>query len=307
MLGDNNLNNDQALGFAATVGFFDGVHAGHRFLINELIREARSRDLKSMIITFRIHPRKVLQRGFQPRLLTDPEEKKALLRDSGVDRVVELDFSPEMAALTAREFIQQLLSSELQVKLLLVGHDHRFGKNREEGFPAYVQYGLETGMEVLQAGRFSTDNAPHISSSEIRHAIQRGNIPYANNLLGYRYGFTGQVVSGYQVGRKIGFPTANLKMENEDKLIPGSGVYAVDVIVDNMQFRGMLNIGIRPTLTDDNRLSIEVHIIGFEKDIYHQLIKIIFLEKIREEQKFTSINELVERLAIDKKLVMALK
>lgn len=293
--------------YAATIGFFDGVHSGHRFLINELIREARSRQLQSLIITFRIHPRKVLQREFQPRLLTDPDEKKALLRATGVDQVVELNFSPEMAALTAREFIQQILSNQLNVKMLLIGHDHRFGKNREEGFPAYVQYGRETGMEVLQANRFSTDQAPHISSSEIRHAVQRGNMPYANKLLGYKYAFSGLVVSGYQVGRKIGFPTANLKVENEDKLIPGSGVYAVDVIIEDEQFRGMLNIGIRPTLTDDNRLSIEVHIIGFDKDIYHQQIKIIFLEKIREEQKFASIDELVTRLAIDKKMVMALK
>jgi riboflavin kinase / FMN adenylyltransferase len=293
--------------YAATIGFFDGVHSGHRFLINELIREARSRQLQSLIITFRIHPRKVLQREFQPRLLTDPDEKKALLRATGVDQVVELNFSPEMAALTAREFIQQILSNQLNVKMLLIGHDHRFGKNREEGFPAYVQYGRETGMEVLQANRFSTDQAPHISSSEIRHAVQRGNMPYANKLLGYQYAFSGLVVSGYQVGRKIGFPTANLKVENEDKLIPGSGVYAVDVIIEDEQFRGMLNIGIRPTLTDDNRLSIEVHIIGFDKDIYHQQIKIIFLEKIREEQKFASIDELVTRLAIDKKMVMALK
>ena len=293
--------------YAATIGFFDGVHSGHRFLINELIREARSRQLQSLIITFRIHPRKVLQREFQPRLLTDPDEKKALLLATGVDQVVELDFSPEMAALTAREFIQQILSEKLKVKMLLIGHDHRFGKNREEGFPAYVQYGRETGMEVLQASRFSTDQAPHISSSEIRHAIQRGNIPYANNLLGYRYAFTGMVVSGYQVGRKIGFPTANLKVDNDDKLIPGSGVYAVDVIIDNQQFRGMLNIGIRPTLAEDNRMSIEVHIIDFERDIYHQQIKVIFLEKIREEQKFASIDELVTRLAIDKNLVMALK
>ncbi len=304
-MGTENFSNNQ--GYAATIGFFDGVHSGHCFLINELIREARSRQLQSLIITFRIHPRKVLQREFQPRLLTDPDEKKALLLATGVDQVVELDFTPEMAALTARDFIQQMLSEKLKVKMLLIGHDHRFGKNREEGFPAYVQYGRETGMEVLQTGRFSTDQAPHISSSEIRHAIQRGNIPFANKLLGYQYAFSGLVVSGYQVGRKIGFPTANLKVENEDKLIPGSGVYAVDIIIDHVQHRGMLNIGIRPTLTEDNRLSIEVHIIGFNKDIYHQQIKIIFLKKIREEQKFASIEELVKRLYIDKKIVMALK
>jgi len=304
---DDNLNNNPISGFAATVGFFDGVHSGHRFLINELIREARSRGQQSMIITFRIHPRKVLQREFQPRLLTDPDEKKALLLATGIDKVIELDFSPQMASLTAREFIQQILSENYKVKTLLVGHDHRFGKNREEGFPAYVQYGREVGMEVIQGSRFSTNNTPHISSTEIRHAIHRGNMPYASILLGYPYAFTGLVVSGYQVGRKIGFPTANLHVTNNDKLIPGSGVYAVDVIIENQQFRGMLNIGIRPTLNEDNRLSIEVHIINFERDIYHQPIKIIFLEKIREEQKFASIDELVARLTIDKNLVMALK
>ncbi len=291
--------------YAATIGFFDGVHAGHRYLINELKSLASAHGLKSMVITFRIHPRKVLQSDFQPRLLNEPDEKIELLNGTGVDRVYVIDFSPEIAKLSAAEFIQNYLAAELNIKLLLVGHDHRFGHNRKEGFPAYAKYGEEVGMEVVQAGRYSTDLTPHVSSSEIRHALTHGNVHYAADLLGYRYSFTGFVINGYQVGRKIGFPTANLKADCPDKLIPGVGVYSVSVEYEGQTYKGMMNIGHRPTLDNGENISIEVHIIDFESEIYHQKIKVRFIRKIREEQKFASIEALIQQLNCDRNIILS--
>lgn len=291
--------------YAATIGFFDGVHAGHRYLINELKSLAKSHGVSSMVITFSIHPRKVLQSDFQPRLLNEPDEKIALLKGTGVDRVHVIDFNMEIAKLSAAEFIQKYLAQKMAVRLLIVGHDHRLGHNREEGFPAYAKYGKEVGMEVVQAGRYSTDLTPHVSSSEIRHALTHGKVHYAADLLGYRFSFTGFVISGYQVGRKIGFPTANLIPDCPDKLIPGIGVYSVQVEYDGKFYKGMLNIGLRPTLKNGDNISIEVHIINFDSDIYHQKIRVSFIRKIREEQKFASLDALIQQLHIDKNIVLS--
>lgn len=290
--------------YAATVGFFDGVHTGHRFLIAELKKEAAKRGLKSMVITFKVHPRKVLHAAYLPQLLTSAEEKLEQLKSTDVDEVVELDFTTEMAQLTAAEFIKQVLAEQLGVKLLLVGHDHRFGKNREEGFPEYVAYGKQNGMEVIQATRYSTEQFSHISSSEVRNALLNGEIERANTLLTYPYAFTGYVVSGFQVGKKIGFPTANLNPVEPDKLIPAIGVYAVLIDWNGTTYSGMMNIGRRPTLDNGDAVSLEVHIINFDADIYHQQVKVTFIRKIRDEKKFNSVEELIEQLKSDKEVVM---
>lgn len=290
--------------YAATVGFFDGVHTGHRFLIAELKKEAAKRGLKSMVITFKVHPRKVLHAAYLPQLLTTAEEKQEQLKSTGVDEVVELDFTVEMAQLTAAEFIKQILAEQLGVKLLLVGHDHRFGRNREEGFPEYAAYGRQNGMEVIQATRYSTEQFSHISSSEVRNALIKGDIERANTLLTYPYAFTGYVVTGFQVGKKIGFPTANLNPVEPDKLIPGIGVYAVLIDWKGNSYKGMMNIGRRPTLDNGDAVSLEVHIINFDADIYHQQLKVTFIRKIRDEKKFNSVEELIEQLKSDKEVVM---
>lgn len=290
--------------YAATVGFFDGVHTGHRFLIAELKKEAAKRGLKSMVITFKVHPRKVLHAAYLPQLLTSAEEKLEQLKSTDVDEVVELDFTTEMAQLTAAEFIKQILAEQLGVKLLLVGHDHRFGKNREEGFPEYVAYGKQNGMEVIQATRYSTEQFSHISSSEVRNALLNGEIERANTLLTYPYAFTGYVVSGFQVGKKIGFPTANLNPVEPDKLIPAIGVYAVLIDWNGTTYSGMMNIGRRPTLDNGDAVSLEVHIINFDADIYHQQVKVTFIRKIRDEKKFNSVEELIEQLKMDKEIVL---
>lgn len=290
----------------ATVGFFDGVHAGHRFLIRELKEIAQAGNLKSVVITFSEHPRKVLDTGFQPELLSTLPEKLALLESTGIDTCIVLDFTPEMARLSAFDFLKDILRDKYNVRSLLVGHDHRFGHNRQDGFPEYKQYGDALGMQVIQASRFSTSENQHISSSEIRLALHRGDIATANCILAGPYSFIGKVVGGFKIGRKIGFPTANLVADEQAKLIPSFGVYAVRVHWNNCVYKGMMNIGTRPTLDNGLHTSIEVHIINFDEDIYNQTVRVEFIQKIRDEQKFNGVDELTEQLRKDKEAVMAL-
>ncbi len=290
----------------ATVGFFDGVHGGHRFLLNEVIEEARRQQSISVVVTFNEHPRKILKSDFQPRLLTTLEEKLELLDSTGIDACVVLDFSKEMSLFSAKEFIRNILSEKLKVSTLFVGHDHRFGHNREDGFEEYKLYGAELYMDVIQAERFVLDGDEHFSSSQIRKALTTGDIALANTLLTYPYTFVGKVIGGYKNGRKIGFPTANMWFENKEKIIPAVGVYAVQVYVKGHSYKGMMNIGYRPTFSADDQLSMEVHIIDFEADIYDQTIKIECIYRIRNEKKFNGVAELIEQLQKDKETVQQL-
>ena len=291
-------------GYVATVGFFDGVHAGHRFLIEELKTIAIEQDLKSLVITFAVHPRKVLNSDFQPQLLTTLAEKLYQLESTGIDNCIVLDFTLIMAKLSAYDFLKTILKEKYNVKTLLVGHDHRFGHNRAEGFPEYKKHGDSLGIDVIQASRFITEKDQNISSSKIRFALQNGDIELANRLLTYQYSFRGKVIDGFKNGRKIGFPTANIQPEDADKLIPANGVYAVKVRWNNQIYKGMMNIGFRPTLENGQNISIEVHIIDFDQNIYNQTLEIIFILKIRDEQKFKGIDELIEQLRKDKKIVL---
>ena len=289
---------------AATVGFFDGLHAGHRFLIEKLKATAKIQNLKSVVITFSVHPLKVLNSGFKPEILTTLSEKLTQLSTTGIDTCIVLDFTIGMANLSAYEFLETILKEKFNVHTLLVGHDHRFGHNRTDGFPEYKKYGETLGMNVTQAKRFSTSDIQHISSSQIRLALHRGDIQTANDILTYNYSFTGKVTNGFKIGRKIGFPTANLVPENSEKLIPPFGVYAVLVHWQNQIYKGMMNIGTRPTLNNGYHTSLEVHIIDFDEDIYNQLIRIEFIQKIRDEKRFNGVDELIEQLGKDKQFVI---
>jgi len=284
----------------ATVGFFDGVHSGHRFLIEELTNTAKTQKIASMVITFNTHPRKVLHTDFQPNLLTTLEEKLTIFADLGIDYCYVLDFNLQIAKYTADEFLRNVLFNKLNVRCLLVGHDHRFGHNRAEGFEEYKNYGNAIGMEVMQAVRFSTVEFPHISSSDARKALQIGDIKKANHILQYNYKLSGKVIDGFKVGRKIGFPTANIKPENADKIIPAMGVYAVEVVWNYSRYKGMMNIGQRPTLNNGLETSLEVHIFNFEQQIYNEIIEVRFVEKMRDEKKFDNVDELIKQLEIDK-------
>ncbi len=299
----SNKSNSTEIRYAATVGLFDGVHAGHRFLIEELKQAASARGLKTLIITFANHPQSLFNPSFEPQWIATLEEKITLLKQTGVDEVIALDFTQAVADLTAESFIQTMLFQQYKVSFLLVGHDHRFGKNRTDAFPEYVNYGKAVGMEVQQAKRWETANYHQISSTTIRKALAVGDINTANVLLTYPYSFSGKVISGYKVGRKIGFPTANLQVLDPHKIIPALGVYMVDILWKNQSYRGMMNIGKRPTIDNSNHISIEVHILDFNQDIYHDVLQVKFLKKIRDEQKFESIEALIKQLHKDRDFV----
>ena len=282
----------------ATIGFFDGVHLGHRYLINQVKIAASQCGWCSSIITFPIHPRQVIQSDYQPQLLSSPEEKIELLSQTGIDNCILLPFTQELSRLTAYEFMQ-LLYDKYKVRMLVIGYDHRFGHNRAETFEDYCRYGRELGIHIMQATAY-TQEQDKVSSSAIRRALLSGDVMTAHKYMGYNYFLEGTVVSGYQVGRKIGFPTANLRVDFPYKLIPSIGVYAVRVQVAGQQWKGMLSIGYRPTINNGNDLSIEVHILDFQGDIYNQKMRLEFIEFLRPEVKFDSVDELIAQMHKDK-------
>ena len=287
----------------ATIGFFDGVHRGHRFLINNVVKEAASRGLLSTVVTFDRHPRQVLGSDFQPRLLSTNEEKMLLLSKTGVERCVMLPFSEQMAQMTACDFMKKILRDRLGVQVLIIGYDNRFGHNRSEGFDDYVRYGREMGIEVMSAQSFLLHGI-NVSSSVIRSFLQEGEIEMAENCLGYPYFFTGKVVKGFRVGHELGFPTANIEQDNMLKMIPSPGVYAVKVRIEGtVELKhAMMNIGTRPTFNGTQQ-TLEVHILNFNDDIYGKMISVAFVHKLRNERQFPSKEALSEQLVKDAQMV----
>jgi riboflavin kinase/FMN adenylyltransferase len=283
----------------ATIGFFDGVHAGHRFLLNEMCRIAKARNMPSAIITFRLHPRMVIHSEHSPGLLNRFEEKMELLSQTDVDYTIVLDFTPSLASFTAGRFIKDVLAEQWCVKTLLIGYDHRFGYQRADGFEQYVKYGQECDMEVINAGSFINEGVA-VSSSVIRDFIVNGDVEAAYEQLGYHYKLSGRVIKGRQLGRRIGFPTANIEVD-KGKIIPATGSYAVRVKTDERVFKGMLYIGTRPTVTGgENMLNIEVNIFDFNEDVYNKTVEVEFVKFIRADRKFDSLDELIVQLQADK-------
>ena len=287
--------------YTACIGFFDGVHKGHRFLLEHLQKEARLTNTLSAVISFANHPRKLIQPDFQLHLINTLDEKIANLSSTGIDACFLLDFTEDIRNLTAREFICDFLSAKMHVTKLLIGYDHRFGRDRAEGVEDYVRYGRSCGMEVVQEPVFNDGTDRNYSSSEVRRNLISGNIAEATSILGQYYKLEGVVIHGHQLGRKLGFPTANLNPFEKDKIIPSNGVYAAKVQLENGDsFPSMVNIGFRPTVDSEmNRLSVEAHLIGFEGDLYDQSITISFIERIRDERKMSSIEELKKQLSLD--------
>lgn len=290
-------NGETAL-YCATIGFFDGVHLGHRYLLGQVAAAGESRGLKSMVVTFADHPRRTLQTDYRPLLLTTPEQKVRLLADEGLDACAVFHFTKEMAALSAREFMQYYLHDYLGVRCLVIGYDHRFGHNRDEGFEDYQAYGKEMGMEVIQAQPLQNDEYT-VSSSVVRRFLEAGNIDKARECLGRSYHLRGTVVEGRHVGRDLGFPTANLRPENPDLLVPARGVYAIYAEVDGKSYPAMLNIGKRPTLNNGNDCTIESHLFGLSEDIYGKTLTLTFEHHLRDEKKFNSLDELKAQLKKD--------
>lgn len=307
--------------YAATIGFFDGVHRGHRFLLEQLRKEADARGLKSMAVTFDRHPRQVVQTDWQPQLLTTLEEKKDLLLQSGIDEVVVLPFDKSMAALTARQFMSDVLAERLNVTLLLTGYDNRFGHNRTETYADYERYGRELGMEVVCAcpltmGEGAAQIAQHtrqekltdgaFSSSLVRRLLAEGDVAAAADCLGRYYSISGRVVHGEQKGHSIGFPTANLLPDEPQKLIPARGAYAVEALFpDGTHHHAMTNIGTRPTFQGEEQ-TLETHIFDFTQDIYGQPLTISFVARLRDEMPFPSPTALARQLSLDKERAQAL-
>ena len=288
-------------GVMATIGFFDGVHLGHRFLIDEVKAAAAQRGLPSAVITFPTHPRSVLQQAYQPRLLNSFADKLRLLATTGVDYCIVLDFTEALSQLSAEAFLW-ILATQWRVKGLVIGYDHRFGHDRRDGFEQYVEYGQRWGIEILKAAAFDAGHTA-VSSSEIRRLVQEGKVERAAQLLTYAYHISGRIVSGYKVGRTLGFPTANIQPDDPMQLLPGIGVYAVWVEVAGQRYKGMLYIGSRPTLDNGTQLSIEVHILHFSGDIYNDPIRVSFARFVRGDEKFDSLEALKAQLMRDREVV----
>lgn len=289
--------------YCATIGFFDGVHRGHQFMIDSLTTMAHAQGRQSLVITFDRHPRQVVHADYVPQLITTTDEKLQLLHATAADRIEMLHFDAQMAQLSAYEFMRQVLHEKYGVAMLLTGYDNRFGHNRAEGFADYVRYGEEMGMKVLQNTPIDIDGM-RVSSSLIRHLIVEGNITEASNCMGHPYSITGSVAHGFQEGRRIGFPTANIVPESAEKLVPGNGVYATRVSVEGGEWMpAMLNIGTNPTF-QRQQTTIEAHIIGFEGDIYGRKVRVEFGRKLRDEQRFESVEALQKQLEADKKEVL---
>jgi len=283
------------------VGTFDGVHLGHQKIIARMIDLAKKTNGESVIFTFNPHPRKVVSPDERNlRLLTTLDEKIALFEQSGIDHLIIYPFTAEFAGLTYEEFVEQILVGQIHTKLLVVGYDHKFGKDRQGGFEFLKECADRHEFQIEKLDVLLL-NESNVSSTRIREAIQHGDMETANSFLGYTFSLHGTVVEGQKIGRQIQFPTANIEASDPDKIVPGYGVYAVQAKVQNKTYTGMLNIGSRPTINNNaDHRSIEVHLLDFDSDIYGEFIEVNFFKKLREEQKFSSLDTLKTQLSLDK-------
>ena len=286
-----------------TQGTFDGVHQAHKIILNKVKQLALEKKGESVVMTFEPHPRMVLMPdNHNLKLLTTLEEKKELLSNEGVQNLIVIPFTIELSKLHSQEFIKQIIVDKIGTKTLVIGYDHRFGKNREGSFEHLKKYSNYYGFEVEEVSEQVVDEIA-VSSTKIRKALDDGNINIASKYLGRYYSLSGTVLKGLQLGKTIGFPTANLIINNKHKLIPRDGVYAVKIIFNNKLFGGMLNIGNNPTIEGKGR-SIEVNIFNFSEDIYNQSLTLLFVDKLREEEKFNGIDALKTQLEKDKLLAL---
>lgn len=288
---------------AATIGFFDGVHRGHRYLIEQLQAKASEAGLPTTVITFSQHPRQVVDANWQPKLLSCLDEKIELLAQTGIEQLVILPFDRQMAALSARTFMEQILHDQLNVRLLMTGYDNRFGHNREEGFDDYVRYGQELGIKVCLGLPLIVGNIK-VSSSAIRQLLADANMDGVHQCLGRYYSLKGYVVEGHQIGRQLGFPTANIKPKEPYKLIPAPGVYGIRIRINQSEMwkNAMMNIGNRPTF-DGHHQTLEAYIFDYEGDLYGSEIVVNFIFRHRSEQRFESPLALINQLSADAKLI----
>ncbi len=282
----------------ATLGFFDGVHLGHQSLIGHTVAAARREGMPSMVVTFDRHPSQVLGRSYKPQMLTTLDEKLRLIGALGADYALVLHFDKRLAGLSAEEFMLSLLYQQAGVRHLVIGYDNKFGSNRSAGFDDYQHYGRQIGMAVTRDEAFLLNDI-EVSSSVVRAFLKEGEVALAAGCLGRPYSFSGSVTGGYQEGRKLGFPTANIEPADASLLIPAPGAYAVWVVLpDGSERQGMTNIGTRPTF-DGHHQTIETNIFDFDSDLYGQQIAIRFVARLRDEQRFDSVTQLAQQLRQD--------
>ena len=282
-----------------TAGTFDGVHLGHKKIITRLKETAQKNKGETVVLTFDPHPRLVLfPDKTNLKLLNTLEEKTELLEQAGIQHLIIQPFTKDFANLSSSEFIKTILVENIKTQKLVIGYNHHFGKNREGSFEHLKKYGPVHGFDVEEIPAQDVDDI-EVSSTRIRTALQQGEIKTANNYLGYNYFITGIVVKGKQLGKTIGCPTANIEVQDECKLIPDDGIYVVTVDYNGENYKGMMSIGMNPTVNGTKR-TIEVNIFDFEKDIYGAALRVYFFEKIRDEAKFESVDVLKERLLLDK-------
>ncbi|MEO6348247.1 MAG: bifunctional riboflavin kinase/FAD synthetase [Aquaticitalea sp.] len=281
-----------------TIGTFDGVHIGHQKIINRLINVGKEKGLKSVVLTFFPHPRMVLQKISNIKLLHTIEERREILDSMGLDEMVIKSFTKEFANLSAEEFVKSVLVKQLNAKYIIIGYDHQFGKNRSANIDDLKIFGNKYGFEVEEISAQDVEDVS-VSSTKIRTALKNGDISTANAFLGYPYLMTGTVVKGKGLGRQLGFPTANIHVEEDYKLIPKNGVYIIKGTINEITLFGMMNIGTNPTV-DGKHQSIEAHFFDFDFDIYGKTVKIEFLQRLRDEYKFEALDSLKAQLELDK-------
>lgn len=282
-----------------TIGTFDGVHLGHHAIIDRLSSVAQSCGGETALLTFYPHPRMVLHPAdHELKLLNSPQEKAALLEKAGVQHLMIYPFSEEFSRLAAENYVRNLLVNGLKAHTVIVGYDHRFGRNREGDFSTLKEMSELFGFQVEEIPARDIDTV-HISSTKIRQALEEGQLSHANKLLGYHYTLQGTVIHGDARGRTIGFPTANLQVNYPYKLIPAHGVYAIRAILHEQIYSGVLNIGLRPTVDPAGQLRIEAHLFSFDQMIYGENLRIELVERIREERKFSSVQDLQAQIALD--------
>ncbi len=297
-------NYDKKHPTAITIGTFDGVHIGHRKILERLINDAKKTGLQSTVLTFFPHPRMVLQKDTEIKLLNTIQEKIKILELIGLDCLIIQPFTIEFSRLSATEFVRDILVNKLKSKKIIIGYDHRFGRNRNANIQDLIAFGNALNFEVEEIAAEEINDVS-VSSTKIRNALINGDIKTANDYLGYNYMLTGDVKKGKGLGRKLNFPTANLFIEEEYKLIPKNGVYVVKSILNEQLFYGMMNIGFNPTVGGSTK-NIEIHFFNFKADLYGQNIQVDILERIRDEHKFNSLEELKVQLEKDKETSMAI-
>ncbi len=295
--GLQNIKSDRPC--AVTLGTFDGMHRGHRLIIEKLIKAARDRQLPTTLLTFDPHPRQILLGPDKVKLLTTTDEKLTLLQQFNLDCVGVLEFNRKFAAISYRQFVSDILIGKLNMKVLVIGYDHNFGKNGEGTYENLNSLSKKLGFELYRVNPLSDGNQV-IKSSHIRQLLLEGKVKEAQHFLGHRYFLSGKVIKGRLLGKEIDFPTANLQVTHSAKLVPLDGAYAVDVEVDGQKYKGMMNIGFRPTLNHSTTKSIEVHIHNFNRDIYGQIITVFFKERLRDEIKFPNLEALIRQLKKDR-------